>query len=107
MLLGVPHNWIQSWAMLLYFAYYSGLGVGGMIWVWGDAHIYTEPSHILAAIEIVKTKFDETNVSQPTLVYLPKQVTYDYNRVPVFKASDFHMEGVIPRPITNVRPKLL
>jgi thymidylate synthase len=49
MLLGVPHNWIQHWAFMLYLAHHTGLSVGSMYWILGDAHIYDEESHVLAA----------------------------------------------------------
>lgn len=104
MLLGVPHNWIQSWAMLLYFAYHSNLEVGSMIWMWGDAHIYKEESHSLTADEIIEADSYQNEVK---LVYNPQSIEIDENGIPIFKASDFCIEGDITPPIVTRRPKLL
>lgn len=104
MLLGVPHNWIQSWAMLLYFAYHSGLKVGSMQWLWGDAHIYDEPSHVEVANEILNLPVQPCSFE---LVYKPEKVEYDIKGVPVFKTNDFTYTGVITPPQITKRPKLL
>jgi len=96
MLLGVPHNWIQSWAMLLWFAHHAGLKVGSMTWMWGDAHIYDEPSHVDTAETMVSFY---TGMDEVKLVYTPTSED--------FKASDFSIVGHIPDPIVTTRPKLL
>jgi thymidylate synthase len=97
MLLGVQHNWIQSWAMLMWFAHHAGLKVGSMTWMWGDAHIYQEISHTTAAQDIIKN-------------YKAVQCDFDMVYTPTsedFKASDFTIVGDIPEPIIYIRPKLL
>ena len=97
MLLGVPHNWVQSWAMLMWFAHHAGLKVGSMTWMWGDAHVYDEESHIDTAHNMIRyctgttTRFD--------MVYKPTSKE--------FKASDFSIIGEIPEPVVTTRPKLL
>lgn len=96
MLLGVPHNWIQSWAMLMWFAHHAGLKVGSMTWMWGDAHIYDEPSHVDTAETMVSFY---TGMDEVKLVYTPTSED--------FKASDFSIVGHIPDPIVTTRPKLL
>jgi len=96
MLLGVPHNWIQSWAMLLWFAHHAGLKVGSMTWMWGDAHIYNEQSHIDTAETMISFY---TGMDEVKMVYTPTSEE--------FKASDFTIVGDIPDPIVNTRPKLL
>jgi thymidylate synthase len=96
MLLGVPHNWIQSWAMLLWFAHHAGLKVGSMTWMWGDAHIYNEPSHVDTAETMIRFY---TGMDEVKMVYTPTSED--------FKASDFTIEGDIPDPIVTTRPKLL
>ena len=96
MLLGVPHNWIQSWAMLMWFAHHAGLKVGSMTWMWGDAHIYNEPSHVDTAETMIRFY---TGMDEVKLVYTPTSTD--------FKASDFTIEGEIPDPIVTTRPKLL
>jgi thymidylate synthase len=103
MLLGVPHNWVQSWALLLYYAHHSGLKVGRIRWIFGDAHIYTEPSHIRTADAILSDEGMPIPFSCD-LVYAPK-VSSD--PVPKFLASDFHIVGNIPKPRVTHRPKLI
>lgn len=102
-LLGVPHNWIQYWALLLYFSTHSNLKVGSLMWIFGDLHLYDELSHIATAQQIVQcTPFEN-----------PKhEIQYAFSgehllNCPKFKASDFSIEGAIPQPIILTRPKLL
>ena len=96
MLLGVPHNWIQSWAMLMWFAHHAGLKVGSMTWMWGDAHIYNEPSHVDTAETMISLY---TGMDEVKMVYKPTSKD--------FKASDFSIIGEIPEPVVTTRPKLL
>lgn len=96
MLLGVPHNWIQSWAMLMWFAHHAGLKVGSMTWMWGDAHIYDEQSHVDTAETMISFY---TGMDEVKLIYTPTSTD--------FKASDFSIVGDIPDPIVTTRPKLL
>lgn len=100
LLLGVPHNWIQTWAMLVWFAHHAGLEVDEMIWDFGDAHIYQEESHIQVVNEIVQTRYN-INIIGVDLLYHPTSEQ--------FKASDFCLkwDGEISQPVTTVRPKLL
>lgn len=97
MLLGVPHNWAQYWAMLLYFSYHAGLDAGSMRWIFGDAHIYNEASHIETANAIIDADVEYS--VEPVLTYTP--TTKD------FKASDFSLTGKVANPIVLTRPKLL
>jgi thymidylate synthase len=104
-LLGLPHNLIQSWALLLYFAHHAKLNVGTLRWLLGDAHLYLEPSHQQAAQEIVSRSVF-TQVDNPVrLVYKPNEG--NGGQVPEFKAEDFEMEGEIPEPMCRIRPTLL
>lgn len=98
MLLGIPHNWIQSWAMLVWFAHRTGFEVGGMLWNFGDAHIYQEKSHLQAVTEILAYDILREDLAID-LVYTPSSEE--------FKAADFKIVGEIPTPITTIRPKLL
>ena len=109
-LLGVPHNWIQSWAMLTYFAYHAGLKVGTMRWSFGDAHIYLEDSHIDIVTKMLEAVTDTDTIQTPStfsLKYAPENPELDGHEVPVFKATDFHIEGDIPDALVTGRPKLL
>ena len=108
MLLGVPHNWIQSWAMLLYFAFHSGLKPGSLTWMFGDAHIYKEDSHLAVVGEIVSSFGARVDPeTMPILHYEPKEIVYDTFGTPKFSADDFYLTGVVPEPLTKVRPKLI
>lgn len=111
MLLGVPHNWVQSWAMLLYLAHHSGLTVGGMIWNFGDAHVYKEDSHLKVANLVVEAA-NKTFLSLEDDIVNPLTLTYNYSGtlqgvIPEFRAEDFTLEGEIFSPITDIRPVLL
>lgn len=100
MLLGVPHNWIQSWAMLMWFAHHAKLKVGTMYWLFGDAHIYNEPSHLETARGILASIDSHiNNVGDFKLVYRP---TSDK-----FLANDFYIEGIVPLPSVKTRPRLI
>lgn len=97
MLLGVPHNWIQYWAYLMWLAHWAGYKVGGLYWCFGDAHIYQEESHLQAMSEIL-----EAPVGYPeeyNLVYNPTSQQ--------FLASDFSFDKPLPEPKVLTRPKLL
>jgi len=103
-LLGVPHNFVQYFSLLLYLAYWSELEVGSLRWLFGDVHLYQEESHIECARQIIEAPI-RTFDDPPRLVYTP---TVEWTGViPEFKASDFTMEGVIPDPLVTIRPKLL
>lgn len=97
MLLGATHNWVQSWAMLMWFAHHAGLKVGSMTWMWGDAHIYRESSHLRTVSDLIA--FELTQDPPLTMVYTPTSED--------FKASDFTIDGTIPDPVVTTRPKLL
>jgi thymidylate synthase len=108
LLLGVPHNWLQSWALLLWFAHHSNLDVGHLLWLFGDAHIYQEPSH-LDTIEAIKSvlpyyKLYEKN---PFKMVYNFGGGYDDKNTPIFRAEDFTLEGTVPPPRVTNKPILL
>ena len=102
MLLGVPHNWVQYWALLLYFAYHSSLEVGKLVWTFGDAHIYDDPSHLDCVKEILKGQLSK---DKPELIY-KYSGEVDHVGLPAFKSCDFSIVGNIPKPVTTIKPKL-
>ena len=104
MLLGVPHNWIQYWALLLYFARHAKLIAGTMRWIFGDAHCYLHPTHIETIEQLLKCDPLLQLDNSFNLVY---NKTYEEPGAPEFKASDFSLEGTIPEPLVLTRPKLL
>lgn len=104
LLLGVPHNWIQYWALLLYFACHAHLEVGSLRWLFGDAHLYQEVSHIEAVQRLLKLRVESHSDNSFNLLY---NSSVDRVGVPVFKASDFAMKGTIPEPQVLIKPRLL
>lgn len=112
MLLGLPHNWIQSWALLLWFAHWAKLAPGSLMWRIGDAHIYYEESHreTLKALLNQRIKFELEGVPQANpfqLVYQPPAEIELIGDCPAFKAAHFKMIGDIPYPVVSLRPTLL
>lgn len=103
-LLGVPHNWLQYFSLLLYLSHWSELEAGSLRWIFGDVHLYQEESHIECAKQIMQypVRFID---KPPKLVYNPT-VSWT-GAIPEFKAYDFTMEGTIPDPLVTIRPKLL
>lgn len=116
LLLGLPHNYVQHWALLTFFAHHAGLKVGQMTYQVGDAHLYDEPSHIAVALELSRweeqgMRYDDyTGPSDgPTLVY-NYSGQLDHRGLPKFVAADFSVDwrGMEPsKPLTDIRPKLL
>lgn len=118
-ILGTIHNFVQYWALLNYFAFHSNLKVGSLTWVFGDAHIYNEESHIKAANQIIEfgndtIKYKPTgfcNNNSP--LNPPLKLVYNYSGeldsfgTPRFSANDFTIEGDIPKPTVLTKPKLL
>lgn len=103
-LLGVPHNWIQYWALLLYLAHWSGLEPGSLRWIFGDLHLYLDPTHVECAEQFL-TLDPLPAPARCTLRYQPSVVWT--GAIPEFKASDFAMEGEVPEPAIKIRPRLL
>jgi len=89
---------------LLYFARHSELDVGSLRWIFGDAHIYQEDSHLDAVKQLLRIPVQPEVDNSFNLLYNP---VVQKQGVPEFKASDFVMEGVIPEPRVLTKPKLL
>jgi thymidylate synthase len=112
-LLGLPHNLIQHWSLLTFLAYHSGREVGTYQWIGGDCHIYNESSHLEVANIIKDYDVDLHHRHTPYLEYNysgPHNNTHSsihYPGVPNYIATDFSITGLIPEPITRIRPKLL
>jgi thymidylate synthase len=118
MLLGIPHNFAQYWALLTYFAFHADLKVGSLAWVFGDAHIYNEESHLGAANDIIYFANQALRANTLGSFSYPKpeielNLAYNYSGeldsfgTPKFAATDFTIEGEIPKPTVLAKPKLL
>lgn len=94
-LLGVPHNWVQYWAFLLWLCAQTGYKPGSLIWTFGDLHLYDDPTHIEIARLIVDAPIRESN---RRLVYAGKVGAE-------FRVADFVIEGERLEPVTNLRPR--
>jgi len=98
LLLGLPHNLLQHWGLLLWLASQTNLCVGSLIYNIGDAHVYREPSHLEVVDAILAAGDTCAQRNNPKLIY---------NGSGDFKASDFELEGRVDDPVSTVRPKLL
>ena len=81
-IVGLPCNWIQSWAFLLWLCHRTGRVPGSLIWDGGDLHVYDE--HDALAREIVAAA-PRTGWSPPLLTYTPTSEE--------FLAEDFALDG--------------
>ena len=99
MLLGVPHNWIQSWALLLWLAAQIDSYADTMLWTFGDAHIYQEESHLEVANKIITHKVRVCD--------FPPKLNYTAKAGKPFNVTDFELIGKPHDPITTIRPVLL
>lgn len=106
-LLGLPHNWVQHWALGLYLAHWSGLDFKKLIEIQGDYHIYDEPTHLDAAREIIDHTYDHVqDIAKPIMTYNPPMCEDEFG-TPKFTATDFRIEGEIPEPIKDFKIKRL
>lgn len=86
---GIPHNWIQYWAFLLWIAHRTGLTPGEFHWTGGDVHVYQE--HVDTAKRMAD--MNRYPISTPELVYTPTS--------PEFLAKDFSLQGVYSPLLTE------
>jgi thymidylate synthase len=96
MILGMPHNWIQYWALLMYLAHKGGREVGTFTWIGGDCHIYE--SHFEVAKEMSNFNLFKNNIETPGLIYTPTSTD--------FKADDFSLDGEY-KPIITKSPGMV
>lgn len=95
-LLGVPHNFIQYWAFLMYLAYKTNKKVGNFTWIGGDCHIYSD--HIETAKNMLGTINTVQKFNTPELVYSPTNEE--------FRADDFTLDGKY-KPIIKESLKMI
>lgn len=102
MLLGVPHNWIQSWALLLWVSEQIEGIADKMLWTFGDAHVYKEESHLQVAFQL-KTALHTYRMINPD----PPRLLYKGKPGRDFDTNDFEMIGDVPPPAISIKPALL
>ena len=78
-IVGLPHNWLQYWAFLLWLASRTKKRVGRLLYQLGDAHVYEE--HVCVAGRIVEAA-NRCMGESPELIY---QSTTEE----AFRADDF------------------
>jgi thymidylate synthase len=102
-LLGMPHNWVQWWAVLVWLANLADLDVGRMLWIAGDLHLYTAISHMNVARQM-----DVIYRSDPPIAESDLELKWKGDRSKEeFKAEDFYIVGDIQEPIIKDRPELI
>lgn len=79
---GLPHNWIQYWAFLLWLAYRSKRKVGELLWIGGDVHVYEKHYELATKIRTAELP---NPYAVPALIYLPTSEE--------FKADDFSLDS--------------
>jgi thymidylate synthase len=99
-ILGVPHNWVQHWALFTWMAKISGLTLSKMNWIGGDIHLYDEESHI----EIAEKIASEDEPEEITSAILKCNSSSDQ-----FIASEFNFKwrSEKPKAIIEKRARLL
>ncbi len=78
---GLPHNWLQMWAFLLFLADRTGHKPGWLTWIGGDVHLYEEH------YELAKKIIDAPSSPCPDLHH---NGTKDDG---AFRADDFTLSG--------------
>lgn len=84
---GVPFNWVSAAQLTHMIAQQSGLGVGELIWVGGDVHIYS--NHV----EPLLTQIAREPRSSPRL-----RLTRDVPSIDDYRIEDFDVDGYDPHP---------
>lgn len=93
---GLPHNWIQYWAFLMWLAHRSGRKVGRLEWCGGDVHVYDVHEPIVK--EIGGLKWGSQVEDGPNLVYNPTSQE--------FKADDFTLDREYV-PLTTTKAEMV
>lgn len=92
-IVGLPANWIQTWAFLLWLARRTGRGVGTLTWVGHDNHVYSAHEEVARRILAVADA-----PPTPELVYAPTSED--------FLAADFSLSGDY-RPVLTERVEMV
>jgi thymidylate synthase len=92
---GLPHNWVQYWALLLWLASSAGHAPGSLTWFGGDVHVYE--CHLPLARGIVRAA-DGLSGPGPQLLHTPSG--------PDFRAADFRLDGPY-EPVLAARAEMV
>lgn len=107
-ILGLPHNLVQTWAFLKYLAVHTGMSVGKLKYQLGDAHVYEAEGHLEATAEMIQCMREPVDsYVTPHLAYFPSDKV-DVRGVPMFKASEFQVTDTEDvQPVVTIKPKLV
>lgn len=87
---GLPHNWIQAWALLLWLSSVTDRKVGSLTWIGGDVHIYETHFPLVEKMLAI----DPNDIPPvPELQYNP--TGWDFN------AEDFTLSGLYTPVLTD------
>lgn len=98
-MVGLPHNLIQYWALLQWLAYKSCREVGKFTWLGGDCHIYD--AHMECAKEIITLdEFAQYDEVGPSLLHSPHSDGE-------FRAEDFALDKEYAPILTTTLPLIV
>lgn len=98
MIIGVPHNWIQYWAMLMWIVNQTNYKIGSFTWIGGDCHIYQD--HWDLAEKVVQEEHEQGYLlSIPELMYASEDST-------IFHANDFILSEKY-KPLIKEKAKMI
>ncbi len=92
---GIPHNWLQYWAFLMWLAHRTDKKPYCLTWIGGDVHLYR--AHTEIAEEILR--HSHMNLPSPQLVYTPTGEE--------FLADDFSLDGPYEPLIHTTAPMIV
>lgn len=101
LLLGLPHNWLQYWAFLLWLANATDTYPDCLVWVGGDVHLYE--AHEPVARKMYESWYAraEDAPAAPNLTHTQTPDDfYPGTDVPRFLAADFGLDGEYA-PLSN------
>lgn len=86
MVVGLPHNFIQYWALIMWLAHRCGRTIGSFTWIGGDCHIYKDHYDLAQRmVDEARKDYDNGTAPVPNLIYNPTSEE--------FKADDFSLDS--------------
>jgi len=86
-MVGMQHNWIQYWALLMWLCKESGRIPGQFTWMGGDVHLYKE--HDKLAEKLIEL-YEDNYMKWP---HIPELILRNTAIGAPFKADDFELDG--------------
>lgn len=98
LLLGVPHNWIQYWALGEWIVGMTNSYLRKFTWIGLDCHIYE--THTALAHRMARSRLAKVNND-------PLPDLYQRENINIFKADNFTMDNPPSSPLFTERPELI